>query len=63
MAAAKRKVMVDYDEVLKHIGQFGRWQKRIHFLMWITSAIGGLAVVVFVFTAFKQVSYHRIQPM
>ena len=41
---------IDYDEVLKHTGQFGKFQIRIHFLLWLVSALGGLAVVVFAFT-------------
>ena len=44
---------VDYDQILNHIGQFGPWQKRIHFLLWLVSAAGGLAVVVFSFTAYN----------
>ena len=26
---------VDYDAILDHIGQFGPWQKRIFFLLWL----------------------------
>ena len=48
---------VDYDAILDHIGQFGPWQKRIFFLLWLTSAAGGLAVVVYTFTAFST-PYH-----
>ena len=44
---------VDYDQILDHIGQFGTWQKRVHFLLWLVSAAGGLAVVVFSFTAYN----------
>ena len=44
---------VDYDDILKHIGQFGPWQRRIHLLLWLTSAASGLVVVVFSFTAFN----------
>ncbi len=44
---------VDYDNILKYIGQFGTWQKRIHFLLWLTSAASGLVVVVYSFTAFN----------
>ena len=53
------KSALDYDEVLRHIGQFGPWQRKIHFLLWLTSAAGGLAVVVFTFTAFNM--GHRCQ--
>ena len=52
---------LEFDEILKHIGQFGPWQIRIHFLMWLTSAAGGLAVVVYTFTAYG-VDYRCINP-
>ena len=42
----------DYDLVLSHVGDFGGFQKRIMFLLSLVSAVGGLAVVVFPFTAF-----------
>ena len=42
-----------YDDVLDYIGQFGPWQVRIFFYLWLTSAAGGLAVVVYTFTAFS----------
>ena len=48
-----KKGQVDYDKVLAQIGQFGPWQKRIHFLLWFISAASGLAVVVFSFTAYN----------
>eukprot|EP00095_Tigriopus_kingsejongensis_P000969 maker-scaffold83_size396513-snap-gene-2.32 protein:Tk00969 transcript:maker-scaffold83_size396513-snap-gene-2.32-mRNA-1 annotation:"PREDICTED: uncharacterized protein LOC103466540" len=41
---------IEYDNVLKYIGQCGKWQWRNFFLLWLTSAAGGLAVVVWVFT-------------
>ena len=59
---------LDYDEVLRYIGQFGTFQvvlakdsaekvwdhkscqKRIFFWLWLVSAGGGLAVMVFAFT-------------
>ena len=44
---------VDYDLVLKYIGQCGRWQWKIFFWLWLTSAAGGLAVVVWAFTAYN----------
>ena len=45
-----RGEVLDYDGVLQYIGQFGRFQKMVFFLLWLTSAAGGLAVVVFSFT-------------
>ena len=59
--SAKNKGIVDYDDILSHIGQFGPWQQRIHLLLWLTSAAGGLAVVVFSFTAFN-LSYRCANP-
>ncbi len=44
---------LDYDLVLKHIGQCRAWQWRNFFLLWLTSGAGGLAVVVWAFTAFN----------
>jgi len=45
---------LDYDNVMSYIGQFGKFQKKVFFLMWLVSAAGGLAVVVFSFTGYKQ---------
>ena len=53
MGKKSNSPIVNYDTILDHIGQFGPWQQRIHFLLWLTSAAGGLAVVVYSFTAFK----------
>jgi len=44
---------LDYDEALEYIGQFGKFQRRIFFWLWLVSAAGGLAVVVFGFTAYN----------
>ena len=41
---------LNYDEVLEYIGQFGSFQKRIFFALWLVSAAGGIAVMVFAFT-------------
>ena len=50
MSAKERSLSLDYDEVLEYIGQFGTFQKKIFFWLWLVSAAGGLAVVVFAFT-------------
>ena len=42
----------DYDLVLSHVGDFGGFQKRVLLLLSLVSGVGGLAVVVFPFTAF-----------
>ena len=47
----------DYDLVLSHIGDFGRFQVVSCIFLCCISAIGGLAVVVFPFTGF--VPSHR----
>jgi len=44
---------LNYDEVLEYIGQFGTFQRKIFFLLWLVSAAGGLAVVVFAFTGLE----------
>ena len=41
---------LNYDEVLEYIGQFGTFQSKIFFLLWLVSAASGLAVVVIAFT-------------
>ena len=41
---------VDYDKILDHIGQFGRFQWKIFFWLSFVSAAAGLAVVTFAFT-------------
>ena len=46
----KEKQDLNYDEVLECIGQFGTFQRKIFFLLWLVSADSGLAVVVFAFT-------------
>jgi len=44
---------LNYDEVLEYIGQFGSFQKRIFFALWLVSAAGGIAVMVFAFTGLE----------
>ena len=50
MSPTDRSSELNYDEVLEYIGQFGPFQKRIFFLLWLVSAAGGIAVMVFAFT-------------
>ena len=50
MSSKEPKPALNYDEVLEYIGQFGTFQRKIFFLLWLVSAAGGLAVVVFAFT-------------
>ena len=44
---------MNYNEILKHIGQFGKYQIKIHFMLWLASALSGLAVVVYAYTGFE----------
>jgi len=53
MGSQGKTSALNYDEVLDYIGQFGKYQRRIFFLLWLVSAAGGLAVVVFAFTGLK----------
>ena len=48
----KSPAPLDYESVLQYVGQFGRFQKKVFFLLWFTSAAAGLAVVVFSFTGY-----------
>ena len=41
---------IDYDEVLKHVGQMGKFQTRVFLLLCLVSALSGLAVFAFGFT-------------
>jgi len=50
MTAKTDSPPLEYDEVLDHIGQFGRAQWNIFLLLSLVSATSGLAVVVFAFT-------------
>ena len=50
MSSKECGIALDYDEVLEYIGQFGTFHRKIFFLLWLVSAAGGLAVVVFAFT-------------
>jgi len=42
--------MSDFDDILKEIGPFGIWQKKIFAWMCLTSMAPGIAAVVYVFT-------------
>eukprot|EP00090_Calanus_glacialis_P039501 TRINITY_DN68771_c0_g1_i1.p1 TRINITY_DN68771_c0_g1~~TRINITY_DN68771_c0_g1_i1.p1 ORF type:complete len:611 (-),score=103.55 TRINITY_DN68771_c0_g1_i1:27-1859(-) len=53
MSAKGGSSELNYDEVLEYIGQFGPFQKRIFFLLWLVSAAGGIAVMVFAFTGLE----------
>ena len=43
---------IDFDGVLKCIGQFGRYQAMIHFLLWMPVMLAGVAVFAYAFTGF-----------
>jgi len=62
MSAKERSLSLDYDEVLEYIGQFGTFQKKIFFWLWLVSAAGGLAVVVFAFTGLEPKYRCRVSP-
>ena len=36
--------MLDYDDVLKEVGEFGRWQICLFALLWIPSAVSAMQV-------------------
>ena len=44
--------LINYDEILKHLGEFGKFQIRVHILLWLVSVFSGVAVVTWVFTGF-----------
>jgi len=62
MSSKENTVALNYDEVLEYIGQFGTFQKKIFFLLWLVSAAGGLAVVVFAFTGLEPKYRCRVSP-
>lgn len=37
--------MLDYDEVLNEVGEFGRWQIWLFALLWIPSAVSAMQVI------------------
>ena len=39
--------MLDYDDVLDEVGEFGRWQIWLFALLWIPSAVSAMQVSVF----------------
>ena len=36
--------MLDYDDVLEEVGEFGRWQIWLFALLWIPSAVSAMQV-------------------
>lgn len=46
---------VDYDKILDHIGQFGKFQWKIFFWLSFVSGAAGLAVVTFAFVGNKRI--------
>jgi len=42
----------DFDAILREIGPFGIWQKKIFGWMCLASMAAGMGVVVYVFTGF-----------
>ena len=53
MTCDTKTASVNYDEILSHIGQFGPWQRRVFFLLWLTGMAAGLDAVVFIFAAYN----------
>eukprot|EP00090_Calanus_glacialis_P003552 TRINITY_DN1261_c0_g1_i5.p1 TRINITY_DN1261_c0_g1~~TRINITY_DN1261_c0_g1_i5.p1 ORF type:complete len:603 (-),score=150.76 TRINITY_DN1261_c0_g1_i5:95-1903(-) len=62
MSSKEPNLALNYDEVLEYIGQFGTFQRKIFFLLWLVSAAGGLAVVVFAFTGLEPKYRCRVSP-
>jgi len=62
MSSIKRSLSLDYDEVLEYIGQFGTYQRKILFWLWLSAAASGLAVMVFSFTALQPGYRCRVTP-
>ena len=47
--------MVKYEELLVHIGQFGRWQKLCVCLLWLPPMFAGIHNLLFVFTGLNRI--------
>ena len=41
---------LDYDKILLHLGELGRWNAIMHLLIWMPSFIAGAMVLVYSFT-------------
>ena len=50
--------MVKYEDLLVHIGQFGRWQKLCVCLLWLPPMFAGVHNLLFVFTGLTSSEYH-----
>ncbi len=49
VADADRAVM-DYDDILEHLGELGRWNVTNQLLIWMGPFIAGVTVLVYSFT-------------
>ena len=49
--------MVKYEDLLVHIGQFGRWQKLCVCLLWLPPMFAGVHNLLFVFTGLTSSEY------
>ena len=49
--------MVKYEELLVHIGQFGRWQKLCVCLLWLPPMFAGVHNLLYVFTGPTSIKY------
>ena len=41
---------MNYDQILEELGEFGKWQQIVAFLLWIPLGIGGIHVLMYSFT-------------
>ena len=56
------ETVLDYDEVLKEIGEFGFFQKVSCFLLWFPAAAGGIHVLMYAFTGLEPENFRCIIP-
>ncbi len=55
-------VVMDYDHLLKEIGGFGRWQRRVFALVCLVAAANGLITLSQAFTLFSPQFRYRTTP-
>ena len=53
---------MDYDEVLKEIGQFGPWQKKLMVILWAPILVVGLAFMTYSFALGTPADYRCFVP-